>query len=231
MIRIAVCDDELDQAEILRSSVTAWSNERCIHCHIDVFSSAEALWFSYEDAWYSILLLDVEMSGISGIDLAKRLRAAGNRAEIVFITSHFEFAGEGYEVDALHYLIKPVTQQKLFEVLDKASARLSQESPSIIITCGGETIKIYEADIQYVESFRHDIVIHAMNGEYRLKESISAFENKLSAAFYRVHRSYLVYLPAVTRIGRTSVTLEGGMEIPVARGKYDSINRAFIEQN
>ena len=134
-------------------------------------------------------------------------------------------------MDALHYMVKPVTREKLFQVLEKAAGRLAAEPPSVIISCAGETVKLYERDILYVESFRHDIVIHTRGEEYRLKENISSFEERLSAAFYRVHRSYLVSLRAVVRINRSGVTLEDGTEIPLARGKYDDVNRAFIEQN
>lgn len=119
-------------------------------------------------------------------------------------------------------------------MLDKAAARLSQEPPSLVITSGGERVKLYAPDILYVESFRHDIVIHTRTGEYQVKESISAFGDRLRAVspmFYQAHRSYLISLQAVTRIGRTSVTLENSTELPLARGKYDDINRAFIEQN
>ena len=83
----------------------------------------------------------------------------------------------------------------------------------------------------YGESFLHEMVILAMGREYRVREPISAFEERLSADFFRVHRSFLVILKAVRRIGRTSVALEGGAEVPVARGKYDDINRAFIARN
>ena len=231
MIFIAVCDDETGEAEALRDHAAAWGQESGRTCKIDTFPSAEALWFAYEGGRYDILLLDVEMGGISGLELARRLRASGSRAEIGFITSHFEFFGEGYEVDALHYMVKPVTREKLFQVLEKAAGRLAAEPPSVIISCAGETVKLYERDILYVESFRHDIVIHTRGEEYRLKENISSFEERLSAAFYRVHRSYLVSLRAVVRINRSGVTLEDGTEIPLARGKYDDVNRAFIEQN
>lgn len=234
MYHVAVCDDEQEQAEALRSAAAAWSRERGIPCETEVFPHAEALWFAWEGRAFDILLLDVEMGKTSGIQLAKKLRAAGSRAEIVFVTSHFEFAAEGYEVDALHYLVKPVARQKLFQVLDKAAERLDSEPASIVILSGGETVKLYETDILFIESFRHDIVIHTRTGEYRLKENISAFEEKLkevSLLFYRTHRSYLVSLKAVTRIGRTSVTLENGVEVPLARGKYDDINRAFIARN
>ena len=106
---IAVCDDEAEQAERLRSIAEAWAEKCGVTCRTDCFPSAEALLFAYaDDAGFDILLLDVEMKEMSGIRFAKRLRADGCRAEIAFITSHFEFVTEGYEVDALHYLVKPV---------------------------------------------------------------------------------------------------------------------------
>lgn len=229
--RIAICDDEQNQIEYITSIVTSWSNHKGHSCEIRTFASAEAFLFEYEeDKAYDILLLDVEMKNMNGIELAKRIRKDNNRAEIIFITSHFEFVGEGYEVDALHYLIKPISVKKLTQVLTKAAEKLSVEPPSVVISCEGETVKLYESDILYVESFLHYIVIHTKDNEYKIKENISVFENKVSDVFYRIHRSYLVSLKYITRISRTSVNI-GNTELPLSRGKYDNINRAFIEHN
>lgn len=229
--RIAICDDEQNQIEYITSIVTSWSNHKGHSCEIRTFASAEAFLFEYEeDKAYDILLLDVEMKNMNGIELAKRIRKDNNRAEIIFITSHFEFVGEGYEVDALHYLIKPISVEKLTQVLTKAAEKLSVEPPSVVISCEGETVKLYESDILYVESFLHYIVIHTKDNEYKIKENISVFENKVSDVFYRIHRSYLVSLKYITRISRTSVNI-GNTELPLSSGKYDNINRAFIEHN
>ena len=229
--RIAICDDEQNQIEYITSIVTSWSNHKGHSCEIRTFASAEAFLFEYEeDKAYDILLLDVEMKSMNGIELAKRIRKDNNRAEIIFITSHFEFVGEGYEVDALHYLIKPISVEKLTQVLTKAAEKLSVEPPSVVISCEGETVKLYESDILYVESFLHYIVIHTKDNEYKIKENISVFENKVSDVFYRIHRSYLVSLKYITRISRTSVNI-GNTELPLSRGKYDDINRAFIQHN
>ena len=165
---------------------------------------------------------------MSGIDLAKQIRKGNKRVEIVFITSHFEFYGEGYEVDALHYLIKPVNREKLCSVLDKAVEKLAVEPPSVVITCEGETVKLYEDEILYAESFLHYISIYTTGKEYKIKKNLSTFAEELSDCFYRVHRSYLVNLKAVVRISRTSVVLKGNTELPLARGKYDDINEAYI---
>lgn len=228
---IAICDDEQNEIESISFVISEWSRHTRCTCHIRSFCSAEAFLFEYEDnKAYDILLLDIEMKNITGIELARRIRKDDSRAEIIFITSHFEFIGEGYEVDALHYLIKPVCADKLKQVLDKAAQKLSAEPPSLVISCDGETVKLYEPDILYVESLLHYIIIRTQTKEYKIKESISSFEQKLSDDFYRIHRSYLVSLKHITRISRTSVHI-GRTGLPLSRGKYDDINRAFIEHN
>ncbi len=229
--KIAICDDEQNQIEYITSIVASWSAHEGHNCEIRTFASAEAFLFEYEDdKTYDILLLDVEMQNITGIELAKRIRKDNSNAEIIFITSHFEFIGEGYEVDALHYLLKPISADKLMQVLNKAAEKLSVEPPSVVISCEGETVKLYESDILYVESFLHYIVIHTKDKEYKIKENISVFENNVSDDFYRIHRSYLVSLKHITRISRTFVNI-GNTELPLSRGKYDDINRAFIQHN
>ena len=134
-------------------------------------------------------------------------------------------------MDALHYLIKPVEQEKLGTVLSKAVEKLSVQPPSVVISVEGETVKLYEEDILYVESMLHYLSIVTKDREYKLKEKISAFEDRLSDDFYRIHRSYLVSLKHVIRISRASVTLSNGAELPLARGKYDDVNYAFIARN
>lgn len=237
--RIAVCDDETGHLDNMKALIGEWSRQSGYRCQVNAFSSAEEFLFQYEDnKAYDILLLDVEMKGISGIQLAKRIRKENSRAEIIFITSHFEFIAEGYEVDALHYLVKPVPGDKLMTVLTKAAEKLSAEPPSVLITCEGETVKLYEEDIVYVESFRHYICVYTKQRaagkgyrEYRMKENISVFQEKLSQDFFRIHRSYLVSLKHIERISRTSVQVEGDAELPLARGKYDEVNRAFVMRN
>ena len=230
--QIAICEDVIEDARYLTSVVQSWAQEQKVSVNIETFPSAESFLFRYEEKRdYDILLLDVEMKKISGIELAKQIRTTDHRAEIIFTTSHFELSGEGYEVDALHYLVKPIAEEKLKAVLSKAAQKLSVEPPSLVISCSGETVKLLEKDIQYIESFLHYIVVHTQSREYKLKENLSALEEKLSSDFYRTHRSYLVSLKHVRKISRFAVWLDCGAEIPLARGKYDDVNRAFIARN
>ena len=232
MYKIAICDDDQNVIQTLSSMVSAWASEHEYEVEIQPFSSAEEYIFEHDgNNLYDILLLDVEMHTMNGIELAKRIRQSDRRAEIIFVTSHSEYIGEGYEVDALHYLIKPVSSEKLSSVLDKAARQLSQEPESVFISCNGETIKINTDCIHYVESLSHYIIIHTLTGDYKIKENLSVFENKLPKGFFRIHRSYIVYLPKIIRISRTGVTLVGNISLPLSRGLYDAVNRAFIENN
>lgn len=232
MLHIAICDDEENEIEHLKHAVEDWAKKEHILTNIETYASAESFLFQYEDCKnYQILLLDVEMSGMTGIDLAKKIRQNQDNAEIIFITSHFEFFGEGYEVDALHYLVKPVKAGKVEEVLSKAKQKIESGEPSIIIHYNGEIAKIYEKEILYLESLSHYITIYTKDKEYKIKANISTFAQELSEDFYQTHRSYLVSLKHIMRISRDSVTLDNAVQVPLARGKYDQINRAYIERN
>ena len=114
-------------------------------------------------------------------------------------------------------------------VYDRESAEKISAVPSpLVISSGGETLRINRDEILYAEAFLHYIALHTENGEYRIKESFGAFENKLGQDFFRCHRSYIVSLRAIAKISRSSVTLSNGQELPLSRGKYDDINRAYI---
>ena len=230
-MRIAVIDDNSKDAEALRRMVELWSEKSGTNAVTGVFPSAESFMFAYAgDQDFDILLLDVEMTGEDGITLAGRLRRAGFSAEIIFVTSHFELAGEGYEVDALHWLVKPVSREKLEAVLTKAVERLSAAPSYVVISSDGETLRIAEKDILYVDAFLHYLVLHTAQKEYRIRENISDFAGRKTDNFFRIHRSVLVNLRHIVKITRTDVTLDSGDVLPVARGKYDAVNRAFIER-
>ena len=121
--RIAICDDNPQDAQFVQNILDRWSAERGAELRVEHFPSAESFLFRYEEdkAW-DILLLDIEMGEMDGVTLAKRIRPGNESVQIVFITGFADFVAEGYEVAALHYLMKPVREDKLFAVLDRAAA-------------------------------------------------------------------------------------------------------------
>jgi DNA-binding LytR/AlgR family response regulator len=171
------------------------------------------------------------MKEMNGVDLAHLIRRDNDDVQIIFITGYPDYIIEGYEVSALHYLMKPVNENKLFEVLDKAVSRL-QKAPRIIIfpKTGGD-IKIKADDIVYAEVLQHTISLYLVNGKEEFQMRISDMEKLLSNGFFKCHRSYIVSMRYVRRVTKTTIVLETGQEIPLSRNLYDAANQEFIKNN
>ncbi|WP_406243089.1 LytR/AlgR family response regulator transcription factor [Tissierella carlieri] len=230
-INIAICDDEKIHVELLKKYVHNWAKKNNIKLGIEFFHSAEAFDFSWSmDKRYHILLLDIQMPGINGIELAKRIRKSDNLLNIIFITAIPDFIGEGYDVSAINYLIKPIEEKKLYECLDKAVQKISKKEKTILIDVEGETIRIKQEDIIYIEAFSHTVDINTVSEKYATRKNIGIIENELEQnTFVRCHRSYIVGLKHIKRIGKTDIELDNGDVIPVSRRLYTNTNMAFIK--
>lgn len=228
-LSIGVCDDDDTDLQYITGMVNAWAMQRRIPVSIKTFPSAESFLFHYaENKDYDILLLDVEMGKLNGIDLAKQIRAQNDCVQIVFITGYPDFMSEGYEVSALHYLMKPVKSEKLGEVLDRA-VRLSQEErPFLLVTSDRETIRIFFDDIYYAESQGHYMLIHTQQTQYRVRMTVSGLLEKLDEGFYRCGRSFVVSLRHISRITKNEIFLENQVSLPLGRGQYDEINKTMM---
>ena len=122
----------------------------------------------------------------------------------------------------------PIKKEKLASVLHKAVEKLSAKSKTVLVTAEGETLRLPVEDILYVEAFLHYVVIHTETREYRMKDSIAAFAEKLGPNFFRIHRSYLVNLRWISRLTRAEVVLDDGRSLPLSRRLADEVRRRFI---
>ncbi len=227
--RIAICDDEQSQIEYLTSVVSAWSNKSGHICEIRSFPSAEAFLFAYEDdKAYDILLLDVEMRSITGVELAKRIRRENEAVQIIFVTGYADYISEGYEVDALHYLLKPVSSEKLCAVLDKATHNLDKAEKRIRITYDRQVDFVPLSQITYIEAQKQYVLIQTLTKTYRMKCSLSDMETQLDEYFYQCQRSFIINLRYVTRISGDHVTLKTGTDVPISRGMAEKIGKEII---
>ncbi len=185
--------------------------------------------FSYaESQHYDILLLDVQMGEMDGVALAKRVREHNEAVQIIFVTGYSDYIAEGYEVSALHYLMKPVDAEKLSLVLDKASSQLAKAERTVFFTVDGETVRIAASQVVSVEAFAHSCVVTMLRDRFEVKASISDVERMLTDGFTRCHRSYIVGIRHIKGVSKTEITLDNGQHIPLSRGNYDAVNQAFI---
>ena len=230
MIHIAICDDERAEITYLTSLVRKWAAARGVVVCLSYYESAENFLLACgDDKTVDILLLDIQMKEMGGVELARQIRRDNEIVQIIFITGYPDFIAEGYDVSALHYLMKPVKEDKLFEVLNKAAERLKKTEQFLLVQTSETTVKIPFDDILYIESFAHYIVIQTKTASIETRANIGEIEKTVGDRFVRCHRSYIVGLNHISRITKTDVILDNGKTIPLSRRLYTEVNLAFIE--
>ena len=226
--KIAICDDSEADRQYLASLAAGWAADAGHTVQIVTFISAESFLFHYaEKKDYDILLLDIEMGAMDGVTMAKKLRQENDTIQIVFITGYSDYISEGYEVAALHYLMKPVKEEKLRCVLDRAAEKLSRNEKVLNFETGGEMVRIPVYQILYADVSGNYVTIHALS-DITLKMTLGELEKRLDERFYRVGRSAIINLTQISRVTRTEIKLSDGTAVPLPRRAYDGVNRAII---
>lgn len=164
---------------------------------------------------------------MDGVTMAKKLRKENDTVQIVFITGYSDYILEGYEVAALHYLMKPVKTEKLCAVLDRAAQKLAKNEKVLNFEVAGEMIRVPIYQIRYADVFGNYVTIHA-SSDVTVKMTLSELEKQLDERFYRAGRSCIVNLSQISRVTKAEIKLSDGTAIPLPRGAYDGINRAII---
>ena len=226
--RVAIVDDSVTDARFVGGILTDWAGEKQTAIQAEVFASAESFLFRYaEDKEWDILLLDIEMGAMDGVTMAKKVRIHNEAVQIVFITGYSDYIAEGYEVAALHYLMKPVNREKLMAVLDRALEKRKQEERCLNLEMSGEMVRLPFYEIRYLDVRQNYVTVHA-KGDYTVKRSLNEFEKELDHRFHRVGRSMILNLKYIQRVTKTEVRLSDGTVLPLPRGAYEPLNRAII---
>lgn len=228
MITIAICDDDSIQVAHLRELLTQWSVDKPFAIHINEYESAEGFLFDYPDNPCSLLLLDIEMRGINGMELARKLRRDGDMLPVIFITGYSEYISDGYDVEALHYLLKPLNEEKLFAVLDKHISRHFDKSEEILVTAADSFTHILVDGIVFIEAFGRKTQIH-LSDKTVIDSNMGIGQFEKLNGFIHSHRSYIVNLRYVRSISKAAVMLDTGEEIPLSRRLYNEVNKKFID--
>lgn len=228
MYRFAVCDDNETDAAFVVSLIENWNKRKDLPLQIEVFSSAEAFLFAHEAGpEFDLLLLDIEMGGMNGVELAKKLRRMGERLLLVFVTGFMDYISEGYDVEALHYLMKPVTGKKLEQVLDRSMERIGAREKELTLSLPNGIVRVPLYEIRYLEVQKNYVTVHAEE-DYRVKKTLNELEGELDDSFFKVHRSYIVALRFIRRILKTEIILKDNTEVPLSRKLYNDLNQAMI---
>ncbi|MBM7709651.1 LytR/AlgR family response regulator transcription factor [Enterococcus lemanii] len=225
--KIGICDDQVVEQRYLQSLVEKWAKSENHQVEIEVYASAESFLFREETLTLDLLLLDIEMGAMDGVSLAKHLRQAQQELPIIFISGYSDYLADGYDVSALHYLLKPVNPEKLFEVLNRGIKQVALEEQVLLFESSGTTHSVRIKNIRYIEVQSNYVTVHA-NESIRMKRPLKEIEELLDASFFRIQRSYIVQLNWIKKITRKEVILNDETKLPLARGKYEALNQQMI---
>lgn len=218
-MKILICDDEKNQCDTLQKMILEHSSAH----EITVFNSAEELFFECVNGYpFDCIFLDIQMKAMNGIDCARKIRESDSKINIIFLSAISDYVFEGYEVNAIRYLLKPLEKQKCFELLNLIETKISHKHYIFI-----NQRKIDCDDIQYIESYGHYCCIHA-NDEIEVKTSLSSLSQQCPDYFIQTHRSYLVNLKFVEAVRKDCCILDDHLEIPISRSSLQKVNQAFM---
>ncbi len=226
-MRIAICDDEPQYRQQAVQAIN--ESTKSLDILTDVFESGNAFLQAFQKHPYDLVFLDIEMPEMDGITLARKLRSLSRDVPIVFLTSHIEYALEGYEVNALRYLTKPIQSEKLHELLGYVMERMQEQRTLWLKTDMGEE-RVLIKEILYLEAQNQNILIRTADRTYTVRYNLGDYEQELAKdGFFRIHRGYLVSLRHIKSLGKHEVTLSGNVMLPVSRTKEKALKEALFQ--
>ncbi len=216
MFHIAICDDvSSDLKEIQDTLISIQNVEQKYKFYIVPYIKGELLLIDLEEKKYTfdLIILDIYMNGISGMEIARKIREKCINTPIIFLTASPDFALESYDVNAFGYLLKPVNQYKLMSIIDRLL--IQYDRPRICIQCKRQKRYIFLDEVMYAESRNHNIYIYMSNGEVLISsEKLNNLENMLNKNFLRCHQSFLVNMNYIVDVTEDFI-LKDGTKIPI----------------
>lgn len=226
MLRIAVVDDEQEQRILLESCLHRYEQENGQRLVLSPFGDAQTF-LRQDPGDFDIVLLDIQMPGLDGMAAARQLRQRNQQLVLIFITNMVQFAVDGYEVDAMDFIVKPVSYYRLAASITKARGRLQTEQgvPLVLHTKDG-TYRLDSARVHYIEMLNHHTIFHTEDGVFDTTGSLKKLEQQLvGQPFARCNSGYLVNLRYVRSVEGADVVVDSD-RLPISRTR----RKAFLQQ-
>jgi len=229
-MRIAICDDEKNIRELIANKVV----KQYPDAEIIFFQSGEELLLSDESI--DILFLDIQMSGIDGMETARELRKKDKSVILIFVTAVEEYVFQAFDVGAFNYIVKPIDDGKFSDVLHRAvdewsSQNINEKEPEeryVLINNSGVHTKVILDEIVYAEVFNRKVVIHKLDGEIEYYGKMSDLESLAGDSFFRPHRAYLINFKYVEKYDATTIYLERGTVL-MAKQNYPEFVKKYMK--
>ncbi len=232
MYRIALCEDNDDDRAATKAALARVMDGAGLSYSVADFWSGEEFVFHCKPYMFDIVLFDVKMRRVSGIEAAKQLRESDRSAEIIFLTTYSDYVFSSFEAEPIRYLIKPLEYERFHEAMEKAIQKVDEKSRHCyFISFGNTTYCIPVNDIKYFSSEGRIVDAHCASGEYSFYAKLDEVEQtELLSGFLRCHQSLLVNPDHIRRITTESITLFSGENLPVSRVRAKAIKDSFFKR-
>ena len=232
-MNIAICDDTKADANSLRLLIERFLEEIDCDGQISIYESGDAFLSDFaakQTSDVQIVFLDIYMPGTNGIDTARKIRETSNDITIIFTTTSKDHGLDGYSVDALQYLVKPVNYPELESSLEKCKEKFTGSLRVLKVLSDRLTVRAYLKDICYIECFGDASYVHTVNETIKTFSPLSELEKQLkSGAFLRTHRSFIVNMRYVKKIAKNDFILTNGSMVPIRKNDKLSIQQAYTD--
>lgn len=228
-MRIAICDDNFECIKQIKGFINNFSEKLT---EIDEFSSGEEIVDVYNSkkAEYDVIFLDMELGGLNGIETGMSIRNYDSDVIIVFVTSYTQYMQESFECQPFRFLVKPVNENDVLNVMDAITKKISSEKKTFIFSENRNTVRLFTKDIAFFESRAHYLYIHTDNTTYRIVKTLSALCADIgSNEFCRVHNSFAVNMNFIKEIKSNEILLHDGNTVPLGRKYKKDFMVAFLE--
>jgi len=230
MIKIAVVEDDRVYAEQLEEYLRKHEAEYAESFDITTYNDGDAIVSSYQSQ-FDIILMDIEMKFMDGMSAAEEIRRVDKEVVIIFITNMTQYAIRGYAVEALDYMLKPVSYFAFSQRLNRAISRMKKrEQKSLVISVKGGVVRLPVNSIYYIESQGHNLLYHTTSGEYVSSGTLKDAEEALRELhFFRGSKWYLINLQQVQGLGDGFAKLKSGENVPLSRGRKKEFMEALAQ--
>lgn len=217
-MKIAVVDDNEADVKLFINLIKEYGKKNHKTIYASAFSGGEELLKRFQKERFSAIFLDIYMNGISGVEAARKIRKKDKNVRLIFTTTSEEYFAEGFEVEATHYLLKPLNTKKIKDVMQRLHSLFTEEETMLTLPNGSRQVQIPKNSILYIETIRNGIMICCKDNQIPVRCSISvAMEMLQFSNFLRCHRYSVVCLDAVERVENDSFIMTDGRRILLRR--------------
>ena len=235
MLKIAICDDNPVELQKTKEYILTYASQKNISLHIDSYSNGYDLIEMQKTNPYPLLLLDIVMPGITGIELARKIRSFDTRSIFIYLTTSDEYTKEAYSVNAIGYIMKPLNINSISNTLDRCLRFIgANELKTILVPTKDGTITVNLDTLMYVEHIKHVLFFHLDNGSVISSINSSMSLSELASElfeysnFIQPHRAYLINMDFITTMTKTDFVLRNNHLIPIPIRRYSQLRKQYF---